>query len=185
MVPDKPVSLEVFAEDPQEMLRQARLLADVGTNVLVKIPITNSEGVFSGAVIEQLLEEGVKLNITALMTWQHRTMLEQIVSSFIRSSSSVILSVFAGRIADCGHDPRFTIKEFKVLAERINAKVLWASTRQPYSIIEAERAGADIITVPPEILAKAEQLFERSVADLALETVQMLNGDAARSGFTL
>lgn len=175
----KPVSLEVFADDKEGIIAQAHTLASLAPNVFVKVPIVNSLGESNAEMIATLLNQGVKVNVTAIMTWQQESALKHIVAP----SNSLIYSVFAGRISDTGRNPAININALKEIAYKTGAKVLWASTRHPYSIREAEMAGADIITVPNEILAKAEKMFGADLTELTLETVRMFKADSA--GYSL
>src|SRR5580698_6440773 len=150
-VPDRPISLEVFADDEAEMEMQALTIATWGANVNVKIPVTNRAGVFMGPLIRRLAEAGVALNVTAILT------LEQVrrVADALRPETWAIVSVFAGRIADTGIDPVPMMAEAKrILRWRPRARLLWASPRELLNVFQAEEAGCDIITVPPEILRK-------------------------------
>lgn len=171
----KPISFEVFADDHADMIAQARLLASMGPNVFVKIPVVNSEGVFSGPVIRELLDLGISVNVTALMSYRQRDLLGGITAG----RGKLIYSVFAGRIADCGENPKWVIGSFRELASLTGARVLWASTRQAYSIIEAQRAVADIITVPSDLLEKADKFYGMDLDDLSLETVRQFKRDSA------
>lgn len=175
---NKPISFEVFSDNHDEMVRQAMRLSMLGENVYVKIPIINSAGAFSGPVIQILLKEGVKLNITAILT------IDQIVSlREFTPKTPWIWSIFCGRISDTGTDPMNMIRWARRSAKDCNARLLWASTRHVYNLFEAVKAGADIITVPADILDKAERMIGYDLAKLSLETVQMFARDSA--GYTL
>lgn len=177
----KPLSLEVFSDDFPTMDAQARRLAALSPNVYVKIPITNSHGRSSLDLIRNLALDGIKVNVTAILT------LPQVraLTLALESQTPAIVSVFAGRIADTSIDPIPLIRQAKLLLEPTNAELLWASTREPLNITQADRAGADIITVPPDILAKAVALHHYDLPRLSLETVQMFARDAASAGYTL
>jgi transaldolase len=180
-VPDRPISLEVFADDEAEMERQALTLASWGANVNVKIPVTNRAGVFLGPLIRRLAEAGVALNVTALLT------LDQVerVAEALPPDASAIVSVFAGRIADTGIDPVPLMAWAKVLLrERTRAQLLWASPRELLNIFQAEQAGCDIITVPPEMLRKLS-LVGKDLAAYSLETVEMFHRDAEAAAYTI
>lgn len=181
-VTEKPVSLEVFADDPEEMVRQALLIASWGTNVFVKIPITNSRGESTGPAIQQLSRRGVQLNITALMT------VNQIseVLPRLESDTPTILSVFAGRIADTGQDPMPIMQASKsLLTKHPQCKLLWASVREVLNIVQAQQAGCDIVTVPHDILHKRQRMHQQDLEELSLETVRMFLADARAAGYTL
>jgi transaldolase len=184
VVKDKELSFEVLSDDFTEMKRQALKIASWGENVYVKIPITNSKGETSLPLIAELSAEGVKLNVTALLTSS------QVMDAMnaVSLGKASILSVFCGRIADTGQDPAqlmsWAAKGMRGLGVK-NTKLLWASTREVFNIIQAEQAGVDIITVPPDILAKAEKMLGYDLEKLSLETVQMFAKDAAEAGYTL
>lgn len=178
----KPISLEVFTDDPDEMKRQALKIASWGDNVYVKIPITNSEGKSSLPLIKELAAEGVKLNITAILT------IEQVsgVAASLNAAVPAVVSVFAGRIADTGVDPVPLMQEAKALLKDLpQAELLWASVREVLNIVQAADCGCDIVTVPHAILAKAEKLLGMDLAALSLDTVQMFARDAQAAGYTL
>jgi transaldolase len=179
------ISFEVVGADTfTEMARQAQKIASWGKNVYVKLPITNAQGQTSLPVASQLAADGAKLNITALLS--SGQVLDAI--NAIRTHNGLILSVFAGRVADTGINA-FGLMEWIAKGMRAmglkNTKLLWASTREVYSIIEANQAGCDIITVPPDILAKAEKMLGYDLDKLSLETVQMFDKDAREAGYTL
>jgi transaldolase len=180
----KPISIEVLADNFTEMKRQALKIASWGENVYVKIPVTNSKGESSLPLIAELAMDGVKLNITALLTSA------QVMDAMnaVSLGKASILSLFCGRIADTGNNPfqlmQWCSKGMKGIGVK-NTKLLWASTREVFNIIQADQAGADIITVPPDILAKAEKLLGYDLDKLSLETVQMFEKDAREAGYTL
>jgi transaldolase len=181
VVPDRPISLEVFAEDEAEMERQAMTLASWGANINVKIPVTNRAGVFLGPLIRRLAQAGVALNVTAILT------LDQVehVAEALPPEAPAIISVFAGRIADTGIDPVPLMAWAKVLLrERPRAQLLWASPREVLNIFQAEQAGCDIITVPPEILRKLD-LVGKDLAAYSRETVEMFHRDAHAAAYTI
>ncbi len=180
-VPDRPVSLEVLADDFPEMLRQARTIATWGKNVNVKIPVTNTKRDFSGEVIRQLSADGVVVNVTAIMT------VEQVrrVAEALAPETPAIVSVFAGRIADTGVDPMPVMAEaLKVLQERPKAELLWASPRELLNVFQADAIGCHIITATKDILAKLS-LVGKDLDDYSLETVQMFRRDAIAAGFEI
>jgi transaldolase len=181
-VTSKPISLEVFADDFAEMKRQARKIAGWGTNVYVKIPITNSRGETSAPLIKELAAQGVQLNITAILT------LEQVrtVAAALDPAVSSIISVFAGRIADTGIDPMPIMRAARtILADQPKAELLWASVREVLNILQAEQSGCDIVTVQHDILAKAAKMLGMDLTALSLETVRMFATDATEAGYHL
>jgi transaldolase len=178
----KPLSLEVFSDEFPEMRRQALRLASWGANVYVKIPITNSRGESALPLIRELGAEGVKLNVTALLT------LPQVagVAAALPVGLPAVVSVFAGRIADTGVDPMPLMRAAgALLADRPKAELLWASTREVLNILQAQACGCAIITVPHDILAKAASLLGQDLGALSLDTVRMFAKDAAACGFQL
>lgn len=182
VITDKPVSLEVFSDEPAEMRWQALKIASWGSNVYVKIPITNTRGESMAELIQSLAEEGVKLNITALLGLsQVRT-----VAEVLPGSVPAVVSVFAGRIADTGVDPEPLMRASKcLLADKPLAELLWASVREVLNIFQADRCGCDIVTVPHDILAKALKMAGANLNAVSLDTVRMFANDAAAAGFTL
>lgn len=181
VVRDLPVSFEVFVDDFAGMRRQADKLAALADNVYVKIPVTNTKRESAAPLIKELAEQGVKLNITAILT------LEQVkaVADALQPDVSAFVSVFAGRIADTGRDPLPYMQEsLKIIKHLPAAELLWASPREPLNIIQAEAMGCHIITVTPELLAKASK-FGMDLGDLSLDTVKMFYNDAVRSGFNI
>jgi transaldolase len=181
IVPDLPVSFEVFSDDYDGMQRQALVLDDLGENVYVKIPITNTRGDSSCPLIRTLSARGVKLNITAIMP------LHQVhdVVEALEPETPAIVSVFAGRIADSGRDPiPYMSAALDLLKDRPKAELLWASPREALNIIQADQIGCHIITVTPDLLAKAHA-FGKQLDAFSLETVNMFFNDARRSGYTL
>jgi transaldolase len=178
----KPLSLEVFADEFPEMKRQARKIVAWGTNVYVKIPITNSRGETSIPLIKELTAEAVQLNITAILT------LEQVrtVAAVLNPSVSSIVSVFAGRIADTGVDPMPVMRTSReILADQPKAELLWASVREVLNILQAEQSGCHIVTVQHDILAKAAKLLGMDLTALSLDTVKMFAKDATEAGYRL
>lgn len=181
VIKDKPVSFEVFSDNFDDMERQARIINSWGNNVYVKIPITNSKGESSFALVQKLSAIGIKLNVTAILTREQVTNTIQALSSF----TPAIVSVFAGRIADTGVNAIEAMREAKrLVAHKPNVELLWASSRQLYNIFEAEAAGTDIITVSSDILKKI-QMVGYDLSTLSLETVKMFYDDGKKSGFTL
>ncbi len=180
-VPDRPVSFEVFADDEAEMEMQALTIATWGANVNVKIPVTNRAGVFLGPLIRRLAEAGVALNVTAVLT------LDQVhrVVEALTPETWAIVSMFAGRIADTGVDPVPMMAEARrILRGRPRAQLLWASPRELLNVFQAEDAGCDIITVPPEILRKMD-LVGKDLVVYSQETVEMFHRDARAAAYQI
>jgi transaldolase len=181
LVPNKPISLEVFADEEEEMIRQAKLISSLGENINVKVPIMNTKGVLTGNVIKELSKNNIKLNITAVFTLKQ---VEYILKN-LEGSNYTIISVFAGRIADSGIDPELIIKNInKNYILSSNVHLLWASTRETFNIIQAERVGCKIITVSNDILKKIN-LFNKNQEEYSKETVKMFYDDAMSSGFKI
>lgn len=181
LVGDRSVSFEVFADDPDAMLAQARTIAGWGPNVAVKIPVMNTAGVFSGPLIRRLAEAGVTVNVTALCT------LAQIeaVTACLVPGVPAIISVFAGRIADTGIDPVPVMRAgLEILADRPGVDLLWASPRELFNLVQAAAIGCPIITVTGDLLSKGG-LLGKDLTDYSLETVAMFYRDAAAAGFTI
>jgi transaldolase len=180
-IPDKPISFEVFADDTVEIVRQARLIASWGENVYVKIPVMTTNGESTSPVVTKLSAEGVKLNVTALMT----PVQVQYVAEAIESGVPAIISVFAGRVADTGRDPVPLMTEcVEVLDDHNDIELIWASPRELLNIFQADAIGCDIITVTPDLLKKLE-LVGKDLGMFSLETVQMFHRDAIAAGFEL
>jgi transaldolase len=179
---DMPISFEVFADDFDEMERQARLIATWGQAVFVKIPITNTKGESAVPLIGRLSAAGVKLNITAILT------LDQVraVVDVLNPATPAIVSVFAGRIADTGVDPVPLMREAaQICAARPKAELLWASPRELLNIFQADEVGCHIITVTSDILKKYSTMVGKPLDELSLDTVKMFFNDAAAAGFKL
>lgn len=181
-VPNRPVSFEVFSDDFAAMIEQARIIASWGPNVNVKIPVTNTKGQFTGDVIGSLSSwHGIAVNVTAIFT------LDQVeaVAGVLDPETPAIVSVFAGRIADTGLDPIPHMLMCKWLLRcRPKAQLLWASTREILNIFHAEQSGCDIITVPPELLAKLD-LVGKDLAEYSRETVQQFHRNATDAGYRI
>lgn len=178
----KPISLEVFTDDLVDMKRQALKIASWGSNVYVKIPITNSVGLSCIPLVKELAQQGVKLNITALLT------LAQVrdVAAVLNPNVPSVVSIFAGRIADTGVDPMPIMRAAGALLEgQPKAELLWASVREVLNILHAEESGTKIVTVPHDILAKAAKMLGTNLTALSLDTVKMFAKDAAAAGFKL
>ena len=177
----KPVSFEVFADNIENMILQGKKISFWGKNVYVKVPVTNSKGKFMGKVISELNKNKIKLNITAVYTAKQT---KQILRK-IDKTTKVIISIFAGRMADVGIDP---IPEFKksirISKKFKNVEILWASTREPYNYIQARQIGCHIITIPPTIIEKIEK-FGKASEKLTIETVKGFLKDSKKSKFYL
>ena len=181
-IKEKPISFEVFADDFVTMEKQAREIATWGKNIYVKIPIQNSKGESAIPLVKTLTQIGIKLNVTAIYT------VEQVVEACqaLRNGAPSIVSVFAGRAADLGHDPVPTLTAAAQVCAEYGDQIecLWASTREVYNILQAEQCGCKIITVPFDVLAKLEGSF-KSLADLSLDTVLTFKKDSEAAGFKL
>ena len=183
-VTDKPISFEVFSDEFPEMRRQALKIREWGKNVYVKIPITNTRQESSLDLVRELGKEGVQLNVTAILT------LEQVreVAAALHPEVASVVSVFAGRIADTGRDPRRIMETSSALLDRFNllkAELLWASVREVLNIFQANDCGCHIVTVPHDILNKAIKMTGADLKALSLDTVKMFAQDAASAGYTL
>ncbi len=180
-VPDRPVSLEVFADDFDEMQAQAAEIATWGSNVNIKIPVTNTKGEFAGPLIKTLSAQGVSLNLTAIMT------LDQVraVTENLSPDTPAIVSVFAGRIADTGIDPMPFMREcMDIISVRPKAELLWASPRELLNVFQADDVGCHIITATNDLLKKLS-LVGKDLSDYSLETVQMFYDDATAAGYKI
>jgi len=178
----KPLSLEVFSDEFSEMKRQALKINGWGKNVYVKIPITNTRNESSLPLIKELAGEGVKLNVTAILT------LEQVkgVAGALNPKVPAVVSVFAGRIADTGFDPVGIMTGSKTILKNLpHAELLWASVREVLNIFQANDCGSHIVTVPHDILGKAIKMAGMDLGELSLDTVKMFANDAKAAGFSL
>ncbi len=181
LVGDLPVSFEVFADDLDEMERQAKTLASWGPQVFVKIPVTDPMGSPSTELLTRLVGDGVQVNVTAILT------LEQVASvlDVLRDGPRCVISVFAGRIADAGVDPvPIMASAAELVSATNNAELLWASPREVLNVVQAEAIGCDIITMTEDLLAKLP-LLGHDLTQFSLETVQMFHRDAAAAGYEL
>ena len=177
----KPISLEVFGDNFDQMFNQANIINSWGNNVYVKIPVVNSKGIFSGKVISALSKNGVKLNITAVYTINQ---VKKIIKR-INKDSKIIISIFSGRMGDIGKDPIPIIKESVRLTTRLrNVKILWASTREPYNYLQAKNCGCSIITMPAAIIEKISK-FGKTYQELTLDTVKKFLKDSRDSNFKI
>ncbi len=178
---NKPVSLEVFADEYAKMKIQAMKINGWGSNIYVKIPITNSKGKFMGKIIKELNNQNIKLNITAVYSAKQT---EKILG-IINKKTKVIISIFAGRASDVGKDPIPEFKKSISMARKYkNVEILWASVREPFNYIQAKQLGCHIITVPPPIIEKIEK-FGKSFNQLSLETVKTFLNDSKKSNFKI
>lgn len=181
-ITDKPLSLEVFSDEFSEMKRQALKINSWAKNVYVKIPITNTRGESSLPLVKALAAEGVRLNVTAILTLQQ---VEGVAKALAPGLPSIV-SVFAGRIADTGVDPvPQMIESKKILAALPSAELLWASVREVLNIYQANDCGCHIVTATHDILAKALKMAGMDLAGLSLDTVKMFANDAQAAGFSL
>ena len=181
VVDNKPVSFEIFADDLNEMEEQANEIASWGKNINVKIPITNTKGESTNELIKKLSNNKIICNVTAILT------IDQLknILDILNPETPAILSIFAGRIADTGIDPLKTVSEaVKISKSKPLVSILWASTRQVYSIFDAESTGCHIITVPHDIIHKFEGLG-KDLDQLSLETVRMFYEDAKQAGYKI
>ncbi|MGE0564828.1 MAG: transaldolase [Pseudolabrys sp.] len=181
VVPDRPVSFEVFADDFPTMEAQGREIGTWGDNVYVKIPVTNSKGEFAGPLLASLSRAGIKLNVTAVMT------LDQVakITDALADNVPAVISVFAGRIADTGRDPIPIMTEsLKIMKKRPKAELLWASPREVLNIFQGDALGCHIITVTPDHLKKLA-LVGKNLDEYSRETVNMFYKDAQSAGYTI
>ena len=177
----KPISFEVFADDKKNIINQALKIKNWGKQVYVKIPITNSKGIFLGKVIKHLNNKNIKLNITAVYSAKQTS---QILKK-INKKTKLIISIFAGRMADVGKDPVPEFIESIKLAKKFkNVQILWASTREPYNYIQAKQLGCHIITSPPSIIEKIEK-FGKTFNKLTVDTVKTFLVDSKKSKFKI
>ncbi len=180
-ISDRPISLEVFSDEFDDMERQARKISTWGKNVYVKIPVTNTRRESSAGLVRILAAEGVQLNVTALMT------LEQVntVSRALENHAPSYISVFAGRIADTGRDPMLQMKKaVEIMSPYKTQELIWASPRELLNIFQADEIGCHVITVSHDILKKLSQVG-KDLDDYSLDTVRMFYSDAQKAGFKL
>ena len=177
----KPISFEVFADDHKNIINQALKIKNWGKQIYVKVPVTNSKGIFLGKVIKYLNDKNIKLNITAVYTSKQTS---QILRK-INKKTKVIISIFAGRMADKGKDPIPEFKKSIHMAKKYkNVEILWASVREPYNYLQARQLKCHIITVPPSIIEKIEK-FGKSFRKLTIETVKTFLIDSKKSKFKI
>ena len=177
----KPISFEVFADNPKEMLKQAYKINAWGKNVYVKIPVVNSKGLFMGSVIKELSKKGIKLNITAVYTFEQTRKIYKCLNKKTKS----IISIFAGRMADKGKDPLPIFKKsIHLTKNNKNIEILWASTREAYNYIQAKELNCNIITMPPKVINQING-FGKSFKSMTLDTVKGFLADSKKSKFSL
>ena len=177
----KPISFEVFADHPKEMLKQAYKINNWGKNVYVKIPVVNSKGDFMGPIIKELSKKGIKLNITAVYTYEQTLKVYKCLDKKTKS----IISIFAGRMADKGKDPLPIFnKSIALVKNQKKIEILWASTREAYNFIQAKQLNCHIITMPPKVINQINS-FGKSAKLMTLETVRGFLKDSKKSNFKL
>ena len=178
---NKPISFEVFADDAKEMLKQAYKINTWGKNVYVKIPVVNSKGLFMGSVIKELSSKSIKLNITAVYTYEQTKKIYKCLNKKTKS----IISIFAGRMADKGKDPLPIFKKSISLTKKNkNIEILWASTREAYNYIQAKQLKCNIITMPPKVINQITS-FGKSFQSMTIDTVKGFLEDSKKSKFKL
>lgn len=181
-IKEKSISFEVFSDDLDDMYRQALILRDLGENVWVKIPVTNTKSIYTYDLINKLSSEGVKINATALFTKEHI----QNVYDALDTNINSIISIFAGRIANAGIDPEPTMQFASDLTKDYpRVETLWASSREVFNIMQAERTNTDIITLPFSLIRAYRKEVGKDLDEFSLETVKMFYEDAKKSGFSL
>ena len=177
----KPISFEVFADNFKDMLNQAYEINSWGKNVYVKIPVVNSKGIFTGPIIKELSDEGIKLNITAVYTFEQT----KIIYKNLNKKTKSIISIFAGRMADKGKDPLPIFrKSISMTKKNKNIEILWASTREAYNYIQAKQIKCNIITMPPKVINQING-FGKTFRSMTLDTVKGFLNDSKKSKFTL
>ncbi len=181
MIPNRSISFEVFADDFDTMYRQAREINSWGENVYVKIPITNTKRESAVPLVKKLVGDGIKLNITAILTLEQVKDVNEVLSPYVPA----IVSVFAGRIADTGRDPvPLMTKAAQILKAQSQAELLWASPREVLNVYQAQACGCDIITATKDVLKKLS-LRDKDLTEFSRETVQMFYDDACKAGFQI
>ncbi len=177
----KPISFEVFGDKESEMISQGLILSKLKKNIYVKIPVVNSKGKFMGNVISYLNKKNIKLNITAVYTSKQT----QKILKKINKKAKVIISIFAGRMADAGKDPVPELKKSISFSKKFkNVEILWASTREPYNYLQSKQIGCHIITIPPNIIDKIEN-FGNSFQQLTIKTVKSFLSDSKKSKYKI
>ena len=178
---NKPVSLEVFADEYKEMKKQALQINTWGKNVYVKVPVTNSKGLFMKRIIKELNSEKIKINITAIYSAKQTAKIIKLIDK----KTKVIISIFAGRAGDTGKDPVPEFKKSIEIAKKFkNVEILWASVREPYNYLQAKQLGCHIITIPPTTIEKIEK-FGKTFEQLTKETVKAFLIDSKKSNFKI
>jgi transaldolase len=177
----KPISFEIFKDDADGIIKQAKKISEWGENVYVKIPITDTKGNGNYEIIKTLSDQAIKLNITAVFTIKQVMLLEK----SLNTNTPSVVSIFAGRIADTGIDPTEIMSEsVNILSNNQNAELLWASSREVLNIYQAEQIGCDIITVTNDLISKLD-LKHKDLEEYSRETVQMFFDDANKAGYSL
>lgn len=181
-ITDKPISFEVVADDAEHICRQARAISTWGDNVYVKIPVTTSEGESLAPLVRELSEDGIRVNVTALMTPAQ----VEVIARALRDGAASCVSVFAGRIADAGVEPLPIMSQALEILESVapRAELIWASPREVLNLVQADSIGCHIITMTSDLIAKLE-LLGKDLDAYSLETVQMFRSDALAAGFNL
>jgi transaldolase len=181
-ITDKPISFEVFGNDEDEIRRQAHLISDWGSNVYVKVPVTTTQGESMAPLVRELAEEGVQVNVTALMTPPQ----VEVIAHALCDGAPSCVSVFAGRIADAGIEPLPIMSQSVEILESIapSSELIWASPREVLNLVQADSIGCHIITMTQDLIAKLDVLG-KDLDAFSLETVQMFHRDAASAGFRL
>lgn len=176
-----PISFEVFADEAEEMRRQATQIASWAENVYVKIPVTSTKGESMAPLVRELSEDGVKVNVTALFT----TAQVELIAAAVAEGAPSYISVFAGRIADAGVDPMpIVARSLEIMRQAPDSELIWASPREILNLIQANEVGCHIITITHDLLKKLDGLG-KSLEQFSLETVRMFHADALAAGFTL
>jgi transaldolase len=176
-----PISFEVFADDAEEMRRQAARIASWGDNVYVKIPVTSTAGESMARLVRELSEDGIKVNVTALFT----TAQVELIAAAVAEGAPSYISVFAGRIADAGVDPMpIVARSLEIMRQAPDSELIWASPREILNLVQADQVGCHIITITHDLLKKLDGLG-KSLEQFSLETVRMFHADALAAGFTL
>ena len=177
----KPISFEVFADNEKDMLKQAYEINSWGKNIYVKIPVVNSKGYFTGSIIKELSDKGIKLNITAVYTFEQT---KKIYKKLNKKTKSII-SIFAGRMADKGKDPIPIFKKsISLVKKNKNIEILWASTREAYNYTQAKQLNCNIITMPPKIINQINK-FGKSFSEMTIDTVKGFLQDSKKSKFKI
>ena len=176
-----PISFEVFADDAEEMRRQALKIRQWGDNVYVKIPVTTTKGESMAPLVRELSEDGVKVNVTALFT----TAQVELITAAVKDGAPSYISVFAGRIADAGIDPMPIMgRAVQIMLDAPRSELIWASPREILNVVQADQVGCHIITMTHDLLKKLD-LLGKDLMQYSLETVQMFHRDAVTAGFSL